>query len=232
MPRRVVNSVGGADVRTTDGRLALFRLAKEGRPAGDRTNDGSRWKFPVDGLPAENVRRGVRVTRQTGQVLTPTASPGDTEVACLSDSGGHANLWVVNTESGGLRQITHERDPNVALGVPANAARPPRAHSARGLGDPRQRGCEIGCILAIKRGVAMPVLDWSQCRAVESVPGKMSGAWVLRNTRMPVATIFENLEAGANIDDILAWYDGLDRDQVKAVIEFAARSLDMSVAGR
>ena len=76
------------------------------------------WKFPVDGLPAENVRRGVRVTRQTGQVLTPTASPGDKEVAFLSDSGGHANLWVVNTESGGLRQITHERDPNVAVGVP------------------------------------------------------------------------------------------------------------------
>jgi uncharacterized protein (DUF433 family) len=42
---------------------------------------------------------------------------------------------------------------------------------------------------------------------------------------MPVATIFENLEAGANIDDILEWFDGLDRDQVKAVIDFAARSL-------
>ena len=76
------------------------------------------WKFPVDGLPSENVRRGVRVTRQTGQVLTPTASPDDREVAFLSDSGGHANLWVVNTASGGLRQITHEHDPNVALGVP------------------------------------------------------------------------------------------------------------------
>ncbi len=76
------------------------------------------WKFPVDGLPAENVRRGVRVTRQTGQVLTPTAGPGDKEVAFLSDSGGHANVWVVNTESGALRQITQEHDPNVALGVP------------------------------------------------------------------------------------------------------------------
>ena len=76
------------------------------------------WKFPVDGLPAENVRNGIRVTRQTGQVLTPTASPGDKEVAFLSDSGGHANLWVVNTESGALRQITDERDPNVAMGVP------------------------------------------------------------------------------------------------------------------
>jgi len=74
------------------------------------------------------------------------------------------------------------------------------------------------------RGV-MAALDWSQCAAVESVPGKVSGAWVLRGTRMPVATIFENLEAGASLDDILSWFDGLDREQVKAVIEFAARSL-------
>ena len=74
----------------------------------------------------------------------------------------------------------------------------------------------------------MPALDWSQCPAVESIPGKVSGAWVLRGTRMPVSVIFENLEAGANIDDIMEWFEGLDRDQVKAVIEFAARSLDVS----
>jgi len=72
----------------------------------------------------------------------------------------------------------------------------------------------------------MAALDWSQCAAVESVPGKVSGAWVLRGTRMPVATIFENLEAGASLDDILSWFDGLDREQVKAVIDFAARSLE------
>jgi uncharacterized protein (DUF433 family) len=72
----------------------------------------------------------------------------------------------------------------------------------------------------------MPALDWSQCPAVESVPGKVSGTWVLRGTRMPVSVIFENLEAGANIDDIMEWFEGLNRDQVKAVIEFAARSLD------
>ena len=72
----------------------------------------------------------------------------------------------------------------------------------------------------------MPALDWSQCPAVESIPGKVSGTWVLRGTRMPVAVIFENLEAGANIDDIMEWFDGLDREQVRAVIEFAARSLD------
>ncbi len=78
----------------------------------------------------------------------------------------------------------------------------------------------------------MASIDWSKCPVVESVPGKVSGAWVLRNTRMPVATIFRNLEAGANLDEILEWYDGLDRDQVKAVIEFAARSLGVPAPGR
>ncbi len=76
----------------------------------------------------------------------------------------------------------------------------------------------------------MPSLDWSPCPAVESVPGKVSGAWVLEGTRMPVSAIFENFEAGANIDDIMSWYDGLNREQVKAVIEFAARSLDNAPA--
>ena len=70
-------------------------------------------------------------------------------------------------------------------------------------------------------------LDWSQCPAVESIPGKVSGAWVLRGTRMPVSVIFENLKAGTNVDDIMEWFD-LTREQVEAVIEFAARSLDVT----
>ena len=69
----------------------------------------------------------------------------------------------------------------------------------------------------------MATLDWSQCPAVESIPGKVSGAWVLKGTRMPVSAIFENIEAGAGIDDIMERFDGLDREQVKAVIDFAAR---------
>jgi len=72
----------------------------------------------------------------------------------------------------------------------------------------------------------MANLDWSQCEAVESIPGKVSGAWVLKGTRMPVSAIFENIAGGASIDDLVEWFDGLDREQVKAVIEFAARSLD------
>jgi len=70
----------------------------------------------------------------------------------------------------------------------------------------------------------MSALDWSRCPAVESVPGRVSGAWVFRGTRMPVATVFENLEAGASVEDIMEWFD-LTREQVTTVLDFAARSL-------
>jgi uncharacterized protein (DUF433 family) len=71
----------------------------------------------------------------------------------------------------------------------------------------------------------MASLDWSQCPAVESIPGKRSGEWVFRDTRMPVSAVFENLEAGASIEEIMEWFD-VTREQVVAVLEFAARSLD------
>ena len=71
----------------------------------------------------------------------------------------------------------------------------------------------------------MPTLDWSQCSAVESVPGRLSGAWVFRNTRMPVSAVFENLEAGATIDEIVEQFD-ISREQINEVLEFTARSLD------
>ena len=77
----------------------------------------------------------------------------------------------------------------------------------------------------------MALLDWSQCPEVESIPGKVSGAWVFRNTRMPVSIVFDNLEAGATIDEIVEWFD-VTPGQVKAVIEFAARSLEAPVSGR
>ncbi|MGA2415596.1 MAG: DUF433 domain-containing protein [Candidatus Sulfotelmatobacter sp.] len=71
----------------------------------------------------------------------------------------------------------------------------------------------------------MAALDWSQCPAVESVPGKRSGAWVFKDTRMPVATVFQNLEAGSSIDEIIEQFH-VTREQIQAVLEFAARSLD------
>ena len=71
----------------------------------------------------------------------------------------------------------------------------------------------------------MATLDWSQCPAVERVADRRSGAWVFKDTRMPVATVFENLEIGTSIEEIVEQYD-VTREQIKAVLEFAARSLD------
>ena len=71
----------------------------------------------------------------------------------------------------------------------------------------------------------MSALDWSQCPAVESIPGKRSGAWVFKDTRMPVSTVFENLESGASIEEIMEWF-GVTREQIVAVLNFVARSLD------
>ena len=72
----------------------------------------------------------------------------------------------------------------------------------------------------------MAVLDWSKCTAVESIPGKVSGAWVFKGTRMPVATVFENLEAGLTVEEVMEEFD-VTREQINAVLEFAARSLDV-----
>ena len=71
----------------------------------------------------------------------------------------------------------------------------------------------------------MATLDWSQCPAVESVADRRSGGWVFRGTGMPVATVFENLEAGSSIEEIIEQFH-VTREQIQAVLEFAARSLD------
>jgi len=68
-------------------------------------------------------------------------------------------------------------------------------------------------------------LDWSQCDAVESIPEKVSGAWVFRGTRMPVQTVFANLEAGMSLDEITEVFD-VTPEEVRAVLHFAAQSLD------
>jgi uncharacterized protein (DUF433 family) len=66
-------------------------------------------------------------------------------------------------------------------------------------------------------------LDWSRCPAVESIPGKVGGAWVFKGTRLPVATIIENLE-DLGIDEVIEQFD-VSREQIAAVLDFIAESL-------
>ena len=69
------------------------------------------------------------------------------------------------------------------------------------------------------------MLDWSECPAVERHPDRVSGAWVFRGTRVPVAALFENLESGARLEEFLDWFPGVTRAQVETVLEHTARSL-------
>ena len=66
--------------------------------------------------------------------------------------------------------------------------------------------------------------DWRQLDAVERSPDVLSGAWVFRGTRVPVAALFENLRDGATVDDFLAWFPGVTRAQVEAVLNAEAQS--------
>jgi uncharacterized protein (DUF433 family) len=69
------------------------------------------------------------------------------------------------------------------------------------------------------------MLDWNQCSAVERVSGKVSGAWLFRETRVPVSALFENLEDGATVGQFIEWFPGVTKQQVESVLEFANQSL-------
>lgn len=69
------------------------------------------------------------------------------------------------------------------------------------------------------------MLDWKQCPSVEHTHDKVSGAWLFKDTRIPVKALFENLEDGATVDEFLEWFPGVERNQVIAVLEFTEQSL-------
>jgi uncharacterized protein (DUF433 family) len=70
----------------------------------------------------------------------------------------------------------------------------------------------------------LAMLDRTQCVVVERVPGKVSGAWVFKTTRVPVRALFENLEDGVTVNEFLTWFPGVTREQLEAVLEHAERS--------
>lgn len=94
---------------TLDGKLVASRVEM----------DSDVFGYPVHGSPHENVQNSKRVTRQTGQVQVPSVSPDGNEVAYLSDSGGHSNVWVARVDgTEPPRQITFERDPSIVIAIP------------------------------------------------------------------------------------------------------------------
>jgi uncharacterized protein (DUF433 family) len=82
------------------------------------------------------------------------------------------------------------------------------------------------CLLTdrFRRRYDPPMIDWSTCPAVERDPARVSGAWVFRGSRVPVAALFENLEDDASIQDFVDWFPGVTLEQARVVLEHAARS--------
>ena len=74
------------------------------------------------------------------------------------------------------------------------------------------------------------MIDWKECPAVESVPGKVGGAWVFKDTRLPVSALFGNLAEGATVDEFIKWFGGVDEAQVREVLEFVVQDLEARAA--
>jgi uncharacterized protein (DUF433 family) len=68
------------------------------------------------------------------------------------------------------------------------------------------------------------MIDWSTCSAVERAPERVSGAWLFRGTRVPIAALFENLEDDVSIHEFVELFPGVTIEQARAVLEHAARS--------
>jgi uncharacterized protein (DUF433 family) len=73
-------------------------------------------------------------------------------------------------------------------------------------------------------------MHWESCPAVERNPGKISGAWAFTGTRVPLHALFENLASGATVDEFVEWFPGVDKQQVRAVLEHEAKALREALA--
>ena len=68
------------------------------------------------------------------------------------------------------------------------------------------------------------MIDWSTCEFVERNSDLVSGVWVFEGTRVPVSALFENLEDGAQVNEFVEWFPGVTIEQVRGVLEHAAKS--------
>jgi RimJ/RimL family protein N-acetyltransferase/uncharacterized protein (DUF433 family) len=127
----------------------------------------------------------------------------------------------------GSRPHTTRDRPRSGPATSRLEARGPTARSRAPdrTGDERER-LPPGFASLMKQGYHQPMIDWTTCIAVERDPERVSGAWVFRGTRVPVAALFENLEDGAQVGDFVEWFPGVTLDQARAVLEHAARSLN------
>jgi len=64
-------------------------------------------------------------------------------------------------------------------------------------------------------------MNWADCPAVEQDPQRVSGAWVFRGTRIPVAALFQNLEDGVSLAEFAEIFPGVTTEQIQLVLELS-----------
>ena len=64
-------------------------------------------------------------------------------------------------------------------------------------------------------------MNWADCPAVEQDPQRVSGAWVFRGTRIPVAALFQNLEDGVSLTEFVEIFPGVTTEQIQLVLELS-----------
>ena len=69
----------------------------------------------------------------------------------------------------------------------------------------------------------MHTIDWNSCLAVELNPKLVSGAWMFRGTRVPVA-LFENLDDSVTVNEFVELFPGVDLLHARSVLEHVAKS--------
>ncbi len=118
---RTVPRSGGRETQLTPGDDSYVDpdIVQAGKLYASRVRiESDIWSFENAGSPAQNMKTRTRITQQTGQVQTPSVSPDGKQIAYLSDSGGHGNIWVVKVDGSDRRQVTFEPDPDVTVGLP------------------------------------------------------------------------------------------------------------------
>ena len=68
-------------------------------------------------------------------------------------------------------------------------------------------------------------VDWSDCKDVERVPGRVSGQWTVAGTRILAACVTDNMD-DATPEEIADMFPGLGVERTRRIVDYARRHAD------
>ena len=64
-------------------------------------------------------------------------------------------------------------------------------------------------------------MDWSECPEVERIEGRVSGVWLVKDSRVPADAILANARDGFSPEDMAEMFEGVPVERIRAVLRFA-----------